>query len=595
MGTALKIRIIGYHSAVQTGFCAVMALNEARWFAHLGHEVELLIPFRSKVDLATQLKKLSLSDLNALPKMGESFTIRPIFYDGEDVIEPCDVLIWQVTDPRLWDQYFLSFSGRARVVSKNFPKTAPVREHDAIAAMFETFDYAAFALKEDVAVVASYPTLTFSPGRYGYVGRGADPDLFQNTVKSSTPFIAIDMPNAADDWAVAHFIEPLKRLKARHEDLTIVTLGRQLAVEGAEMLPFVKHDQLAQRFLNPAWVYCVIDYAQSAPHVRGTIHRFEPAWRDRAIYEVQTIEAQMAGAVICGYDRNIIDELYDPELSATFPFPSEADAIYDRLCWAIDNQQALAKRIRARTEPIHDWKLCISRWEAGLRTLVESGYDRNAKPRSAKSAPPAPEPAPILVLDEDIVDVPAALDDEGRRIVAEYYDRARTAVEFGIGGSTRIAAKTGIGHLFSVETDPGWIEHIQSDPNVEALKAGGRVSFIHADVGAVKEWGYPVQMSEEASDAYLKGPWSRIPVESVDFVLVDGRFRVATTVNASLRTDDHVIYAVDDYGDRTHYEELEDLFDVVRRSGRMILLRKGRRWSLPAADAMLSKYRMDPR
>lgn len=595
MGTALKIRILGYHSAVQTGFCAVMALNEARWFAHLGHEVELLIPFRTSVDLATQLKKLSLPDLNALPKKGESFTIRPIFYDGEDEIEPCDVLIWQVTDPRLWDQYFQSFASRARIVSKNFPKTAPMREHDAIAAMFETFDYAAFALKDDVALVASYPTLALSSERYGYVGRGADPEVFLSTAKSPTPFIAIDMPNAADDWAIAHFIEPLRRLKARHEDLTLVTLGRQLAVEGAEMLPFVKHDQLAERFLNPAWIYCVIDYAQSAPHVRGTIHRFEPAWRDRAIYEVQTIEAQMAGAVICGYDRNIIDELYDPELSATFAFPSDADTIYEKLCWAIDNQQALAQRIRARTEPMHGWKLCISRWEAGLRTLVESGYDRNAKTQSAKATTFVPEPAPIKVLEEGIAEVPAALDDEGRRLVAEYYDRARAAVEFGCGGSTRIAAKTGIGHLYSVETDPGWIDQIQTDPSVQALQHGGRLSFIHADVGPVKEWGYPVEMSEQASDAYLKGPWSRIPVEGVDFVLVDGRFRVATTVNASLRTDDHVIYAVDDYGDRTHYEELEDLFDVVHRSGRMILLRKGSRWSLAAADAMLAKYKMDPR
>jgi len=591
----LKVVIIGQHPVIQPGFCGVMALNEARWLSQWGHEVELVIPFRKRAELDHIISLNEFEDLNELPKLGESFTIRPIFVEEIEDIEQCDVLIWQVTDHVVWDAYFKRFAARSRVVTKNFPKTAPVRDGLAARNMFSTFDYAAFALKEDVAVVANYKSDVYPQERYGFVGRGADPELFHPGAKSEAPFIAVDVPNTADDWAITHFVEPLKRLRVRHPDLKIVSLGRPVSIEGAMHLDFMPYDQLAEQFINPAWVYCFIDYAQSAPHVRGTIHKFEPLWRDRAIYEVQNVEAQMAGAVMCGYDRNIIDELYDPELSATFPFPSEADAIYDRLCWAIDNQQALAQRIRARTEPIHDWKLCISRWEAGLRTLVESGYDRNAKPRSAKSAPPAPEPAPIRVLEEDIVDVPAALDDEGRRIVAEYYDRARTAVEFGIGGSTRIAAKTGIGHLFSVETDPGWIEHIQSDPNVEALKAGGRVSFIHADVGAVKEWGYPVQMSEEASDAYLKGPWSRIPVESVDFVLVDGRFRVATTVNASLRTDDHVIYAVDDYGDRTHYEELEDLFDVVRRSGRMILLRKGRRWSLPAADAMLSKYRMDPR
>jgi hypothetical protein len=591
----LKVVIIGQHPVIQPGFCGVMSLNEARWLSHWGHEVELVIPFRERAELDHIISLNEFDDLNELPKLGEAFDIRPIFVEEIEDIAPCDVLIWQVTDHAVWDAYFKRFAAKSRVATKNFPKTAPVRDGVAARNMFSTFDYAAFALKEDVAVVTNYKSDSYSPDRYGFVGRGADPELFHPNMKSETPFIAVDVPNTADDWAIAHFVEPLERLRDRYPDLQIVSLGRSIGVEGATHLDFMPYDQLAEQFINPAWVYCFIDYAQSAPHVRGTIHKFEPLWRDRAIYEVQNIEAQMAGAVMCGYDRNIIAELHDPQLSATFPFPSDSDAIYQKLCWAIENQTDLAARIRARTEQMHDWKLCISRWEAGLRTLLESGYDRNAKKKSAKPAVEQVETTPIRVLEADIVDVPAALDDEGRRCVAEFYDAARVAVEFGIGGSTRIAAKTGVGHLYSVETDPNWIEHIQSDPNVQALQAGRRVSFIHADVGAVKEWGYPVQMSSAASDAYLKGPWSQIPVDEVDFVLVDGRFRVATTVNASLRTDDHVIYAVDDYGDRSHYEELEELFDVVRRSGRVILLKKGRNWSLPAADAMLAKYRMDPR
>lgn len=591
----MKVVIIGQHPVIQPGFCGVMSLNEARWLSHWGHEVELVIPFRERAELDHIISLNEFDDLNALPKLGEAFDIRPIFVEEIEDIAPCDVLIWQVTDHVVWDTYFKRFAAQSRVVTKNFPKTAPVRDGVAARNMFSTFDYAAFALKEDVAVVTNYKSDSYSPDRYGFVGRGADPELFHPNMKSDTPFIAVDVPNTADDWAIAHFVEPLERLRDRFPDLQIVSLGRSIGVEGATHLDFMPYDQLAEQFINPAWVYCFIDYAQSAPHVRGTIHKFEPLWRDRAIYEVQNVEAQMAGAVMCGYDRNIITELHDPELSATFPFPSDSDAIYQKLCWAIENQADLAARIRARTEQMHDWKLCISRWEAGLRTLLESGYDRNAKHKSANPAVEHAQTTPIRVLEEDIVDVPAALDDEGRRCVAEFYDAARVAVEFGIGGSTRIAAKTGVGHLYSVETDPNWIEHIQSDPNVQALQAGRRVSFIHADVGPVKEWGYPVQMSSAASDAYLKGPWSQIPVDEVDFVLIDGRFRVATTVNASLRTDDHVIYAVDDYGDRTHYEELEELFDVVRRSGRVILLKKGRSWSLPAADAMLAKYRMDPR
>lgn len=593
----MKVAIAGLHPLIQPGFCGVMSLFEAKWLSSWGHEVVLYIPFQEKAELKHILKAHKLRSLNDLPRAGGAFSIEPIFLDNPSDIAECDVLIWQLTSHEVWDTYLKRMASKARILTKNFPKlVSPRSGEEAVRNTFKAFDFVALALKEDEAAIRNFGSSEIADHQYRFVGRGADPDLFNVNEKSPVPFIAVDVPNTLDDCAIEHFFEPVERLRKEYPDLKVVSLGREIGIEGAECLPFMPYDEMARKFINPAWLYCVIDYAQSAPHVRGSIHKQEQTWKCKAIYEVQNVEAQMAGAVLCGYHQNIVDELVDRELSATFEFPADADTVFQRMKWAIDNNLSLREKVRGRVENMHDWQACIARWEAGLQHLLDIGYDRNLPNKGLNTEL---ETSASLVANRLVAaraaGLEAALDDDGRGIVAELCDRARGFVEFGAGGSTRIASKTGVGRVYSIETDPKWIELVQTDPHVADLILGGRIRFIHADVGETREWGYPVELTSDASDAYLKRPWSFIPTEDIDFVFVDGRFRVATTVSAALRTDSNVLYAVDDYVGREHYQVLEELFDVYQRTERMIVLKKGDRWSFGLADSILSEFRMDPR
>ena len=105
-----------------------------------------------------------------------------------------------------------------------------------------------------------------------------------------------------------------------------------------------------------------------------------------------------------------------------------------------------------------------------------------------------------------------------------YLKASDIGLEFGSGGSTVWFAGR-VGALTSVEHDPTWFEKVSKLLNEQGIH---NVTYIHARIGS-QETG--------ANSLEYSGTAKRFQDESLDFALVDGRFRdeIANIVLSKLR------------------------------------------------------------
>lgn len=170
-------------------------------------------------------------------------------------------------------------------------------------------------------------------------------------------------------------------------------------------------------------------------------------------------------------------------------------------------------------------------------------------------------------------------------------------VEFGCGGSTLLFLENAVDALDSVESDTAWAAKVCGEPCAAAALRSGRFRMHAVDIGPTKAWGYPV---DEGSKAF----WPRYPCEiwrklespAVDFVLVDGRFRVACVLLALLHIEATALIAVHDFWYRQKiYGEVLEFLDVVHRVDSLaIFASRGGIDEIRIRD-LLDAYLADPR
>jgi hypothetical protein len=129
----------------------------------------------------------------------------------------------------------------------------------------------------------------------------------------------------------------------------------------------------------------------------------------------------------------------------------------------------------------------------------------------------------------------------------------QAGLEFGCGGSTGLLLAAGLARLDSVDSDAGWLQRVAAAPDCGAALAAGRLRLRHIDLGPLGPWGAPRDTSRLAYwPAYWRDPWDL--AGEVDFVLVDGRFRVACALQAAVRLAAGGLLAVHDFWPRQAYQ-----------------------------------------
>lgn len=152
---------------------------------------------------------------------------------------------------------------------------------------------------------------------------------------------------------------------------------------------------------------------------------------------------------------------------------------------------------------------------------------------------------------------------------------AEIYVEFGSGGATLIAAQ----HaplVISVESDR-YYRHLVRRKLATAPQRG-RVELLRGRIGPTAEWGYPilrVDVRAVSGRHYATAPWrflERAGERAANFILIDGRYRMACAIGALLSPlGRDAPMLIDDFEGRICYRELLEFVDVIERPGRSIL------------------------
>ncbi|MCK0744895.1 tetratricopeptide repeat protein [Chromohalobacter nigrandesensis] len=149
-----------------------------------------------------------------------------------------------------------------------------------------------------------------------------------------------------------------------------------------------------------------------------------------------------------------------------------------------------------------------------------------------------------------------------KELFRSYLKNVKNYFEFGSGGSTVWAANEGL-TVHGVESDNDWVCALQG-------KLGKNCQVEAVDIGPTKEWGFPASLENSGkfpqySQAIFDHP------KPFDFILVDGRFRVACTLSAIQHT---LTYSptpaetrifIHDFWNRKHYHEILDFLDLVEK------------------------------
>lgn len=160
------------------------------------------------------------------------------------------------------------------------------------------------------------------------------------------------------------------------------------------------------------------------------------------------------------------------------------------------------------------------------------------------------------------------LPDAEAALLRHHLDAAAVVLEYGSGGSTRLAAEMRDKFVISVESDRDWAIALQSELDAAELPSPAIVR--HVDIGPTGRWGRPVdalhwtlfyRYSLEIWDA----PFFRHP----DLVFIDGRFRPACLAATCLRIKRPVTVLFDDYVNRPAYHAVEEIAAPVETVGRM--------------------------
>lgn len=167
------------------------------------------------------------------------------------------------------------------------------------------------------------------------------------------------------------------------------------------------------------------------------------------------------------------------------------------------------------------------------------------------------------------------LDEESKSWLSEQLAKADMYMEFGSGGSTRLAGRQGVPTI-SVEGDRFFGEAVRA-----GLATGHNVQILDPKIGLTMEWGIPMPGTPSLKRVKRWSNYVDVPFEVLhrqnkpfpNLFLVDGRFRRACVLRVALeaqrmRSDAHLLF--DDYYEkgREHYHRIEAPIGAPRKIGR---------------------------
>lgn len=164
---------------------------------------------------------------------------------------------------------------------------------------------------------------------------------------------------------------------------------------------------------------------------------------------------------------------------------------------------------------------------------------------------------------------------EEKVLLKKYLSQSNDYLEFGTGGSTLFSLINSNVNITSIDTNKPWISFIKKY-RIIRNNLGKRLNIHFVDIGPTKYWGYPVnEDSREKFPDFSSKIFQINPEQNYDLALIDGRFRVACTMQVILncRKNENLKILIHDYSLREEYKIVEKFLDVLEKEKTLFVFR----------------------
>ena len=178
-----------------------------------------------------------------------------------------------------------------------------------------------------------------------------------------------------------------------------------------------------------------------------------------------------------------------------------------------------------------------------------------------------------------------------KKMFYKYLDNTNIYFEYGSGGSTyQSSIRKNIKTIYSVESDITWqklLKKIITHPNI---------NYIYNEMNTLPDsWGYPGENATNIQKLNYSNQITKLSKEeqdSIDLVLIDGRFRVTCCLKCYDIIKDTCLIAFDDFLGRPEYHIVLNYFDIIEitKDNRMVILKKKQNVNIP--KELIEKYEL---
>lgn len=184
---------------------------------------------------------------------------------------------------------------------------------------------------------------------------------------------------------------------------------------------------------------------------------------------------------------------------------------------------------------------------------------------------------------------------EELKILHTHMDLSTRFLEFGSGASTLYAASVpSIRQIDSVESSESFInENLKPNPIISNALSAGKLLFHIIDIGKTIHWGYPIGFRK-------KHLWPNYSLSIFseksehDLILIDGRFRVACTLNCILNTPPDCKIIIHDFWNRPAYHSVLPFLETNDKADTLGLFSKKPDIDHNEVKSLIEKYQYLP-
>lgn len=183
------------------------------------------------------------------------------------------------------------------------------------------------------------------------------------------------------------------------------------------------------------------------------------------------------------------------------------------------------------------------------------------------------------------------LSENDKKMFYSYLDKIQFYFEYGSGGSTYQASiRNQIHEIYSVESDMEWQNKLKATINRI------NVHYIFNEMDSrPNSWGHPGKNATDAQKINYSSHMAKLDKEKqkkIDFVFIDGRFRVACCLKCYDIISDNCVIAFDDFLNRPEYHVVLEYFEIIQKTKdeRMVILKK--KENTPVPIELIQKYEL---